>query len=803
MRPRPSKCNVSLAYLRFRQVKYQIQWRSILLIRPSFLSESIMGDPAVLDPAKSSSSSTNGSKPASGGLKDCWNLKDAPSLDESGASEQAKKFLTDFKSIMATANTSLQYTACNAEKAKHDPYVTERDEQYVKCQDALKKIGSDESKAKSEIEAVLNGARTFAAKAAQFKQAAEKSLNEWKKREPDFDKAVHQVEELEAWGDPKASELRESSKAILTATNDRKYDNAVQMLAEFELKLKPVHDEYLRQKAAKEKYEPALKALQPRLDQALAPCPFKTLQPKSTEIATDKKQMETDAQNKDYVHALELVTGLSGKVDAYEAAIKQLEEKKKKYEDSLGILKPKLPTQSAADFPQLGPLEIDLFNLERQAKEAADAEDYDKANEHLKSLETKLNEYETKKQELEKKKAEYEQLAKEIAERLPTQSAADYPQLNPLQIELTTLNGQMKASADAKDWEKGIEHANNLKTKLDEYETKKQELEKKKAEYDAARKALEPKLPQGCPVNTDLADKHGKIMADKGEMDKAAESKDYDTALKKAKELEPKLTEYEKQQALIASMKMESETISTKPSNRKRTKLGVGEEVKLTITPAALSPIKWSVTGDGKLSSTSGSSVTFTAHETASKPKITAEYAGTKVDVEFEVIAPTGITFARIASLNGSFPAGQAGTGMHLSVTFNPADVSFYRTQWLEVPGPATNVNGFFAQNPPFTAASLFHNPNPSGIPINPDNKLAGFDVSSYAIAIPNGIPPFPTWSNGGWTWVIPNRYIVVGGNAAGHLFTNTTQIFSITATGGTTVTKQGMGPVASISRNP
>jgi hypothetical protein len=764
-----------------------------------------MGGPAVCDPAESSSTSTTGSKPVSGGLKDCWNLTDPPSLDESGASEQAKKFLTDFKSIMATANTSLQYTACNAEKAKHDPFVAERDEQYVKCQDALKKIEPDESKGKPHIESVLNGARAFSAKAAQFKQAAEKSLNEWKKREPDFDKAVQQVEELEAWGDPKAGELRDSSKAIVTATNERRYDNAVQMLAEFELKLKPVHEEYLRQKAAKEKYEPALKALQPRLDQT-STCPFKTLEPKSTEIATDKKQMETDAQNKDYVHALELVTGLSGKVDAYEQAIKQLEEKKKKYEDALGILKPKLPTQSDADFPQLGPLEIDLFNLERQANEAAAAEDYDKAIEHLKSLETKLAEYEKQKEELQKKKDEYDQLAKEITERLPTQSDADYPQLNPLQIELTTLNDQMKASANAKDWDKAIENAKNVKTKLDEFEKQKQELEKKKAEYEAARKALEPKLPQGCPVNTDLADKHDKIMAKKGQMDKAAESKDYDTALKEAKELEPQLTEYEKQQALIATMKMETETVSTKPSNRKRTKIGVGEEVKLTITPATLSPIKWSITGDGKLSATSGSTVTFTAHDTASKPKITADYAGTKVDVEFEVVAPTVPTITRLSSLNGNYPAGQAGTGMTCQFQYNPTDVSFYRIEILEDPGPATNVTGYFAQNPPFTPAMLFHNPNPSFVAVGQDNKLAAgiADTAAYAVSIPNGTGGWPAWSNGGWDWIIPNRYRVIGAsNTTGHLIGNVTQSFTIAASGATTVTKQGAGPAASISRTP
>ena len=765
-----------------------------------------MGDPAVCDPAKSSSSSTTGSKPVSGGLKQCWGLKDAPPLDESGTSEQAKKFLAAFKATMGGANKCLQYTACNAEKARHDPYVLERDNLYTNFQAAQKKIDpADESKAKTDIDLVLNTANAYSAKAEQFRQATEKLVNDWKAKEGEFDKAGTQIEELEKWEDKAAPELRKSHDGIRTAANDRKYEEALKSLNELLPKLKPVYDEYLRQKEAKEKYEPALQALQTRLGQASA-CPFKKLEPKSTEITTTKKQMETDAQNKDYVHALELVNELSTKVDAYLAAVKDLEEKKKQYEQARDGVKPKLPTQSEVDYPQLGPLETELSNLEGQAKTAADAEDFEKALEHTKSLETKLAEYETKKQELKKKKAEYDQLAKDISGRMPTQSAADYPSLNPLQIELTNLNGQMKASADAKDWDKAIENAKSLGTKLDEYETKKQELEKKKAEYEAARKALEPKLPQGCPVNTDLADKHGKIMADKGEMDKAAESKDYDTALKKAKELEPKLTEYEKQQALIATMKMETETVSTKPSDRKRTKIGVGEEVKLTITPATLSPIKWSVAGKGKLSSTSGSSVTFTADDTASKPKITADYAGTKKDIEFEVVAPASVTVTRLSSLSGNFPAGQAGTGMTCQFQYNPTDVSFYRVQILEVPGPATNVSGYFLLNPPWTAAILFHNPNLSFVSLGPDNKLAAglADTASYGSPMPNGTGGWPAWSDGGFEWVIPNKYRVIGAsNAAGYPVGNVTQRFTIAASGVTTVTKQGTGPAASISRTP
>ncbi len=457
-----------------------------------------MGGPAVCDPATSNSSSTTASKPVSGGLRQCWGLKDAPPLDESGTSEQAKKFLAAFKATMGGANKCLQYTACNAEKAKHDPYVLERDNLYTNFQAAQKKIDpTDEAKAKTDIELVLNTANAFSTKAEQFRQATEKLVNDWKAKEGEFDKAGTQIEELEKWEDKAAPELRKSHDGIRTAANDRKYEESLKSLSELQPKLKPVYDEYVRQKGAKEKYEPALEALQTRLGQ-VSPCPFKTLEPKATEIGTIKKQMETDAQNKDYVQALQLVTDLATKVDTHLAAVKDLDEKRKQYEQARDGVKPMLPTGSEVDFPQLGPLEIELTNLEGQAKTAADAEDFGKALEHTKSLETKLAEYEKQKEELKKKKDEYDKLAKDISGRMPTGSAADYPSLNPLEIELTNLDGQRKAAADAKDWDKGIELAKNLGTKLDEYETKKQELEKKKAEYEAAQ-GLRAEATPGMP----------------------------------------------------------------------------------------------------------------------------------------------------------------------------------------------------------------------------------------------------------------------------------------------------------------
>jgi hypothetical protein len=69
-------------------------------------------------------------------------------------------------------------------------------------------------------------------------------------------------------------------------------------------------------------------------------------------------------------------------------------------------------------------------------------------------------------------------------------------------------------------------------------------------------------------------------------------------------------------------------TIATSPLNRARTKIGVGEEVELTVNPG---PATWAITsGSGTLNPSSGSNtkVTFTAGDTAGSVTITATGSG-------------------------------------------------------------------------------------------------------------------------------------------------------------------------------
>lgn len=116
-------------------------------------------------------------------------------------------------------------------------------------------------------------------------------------------------------------------------------------------------------------------------------------------------------------------------------------------------------------------------------------------------------------------------------------------------------------------------------------------------------------------------------------------------------------------------------TVSSHPENRKRKKLGVGEQVLLTAIKAD-GEVEWEITdGPGRLNRTDGAVVTFTAHDVESTSTITAHYNGTSCSVTFEVVPPSGIELSLF--MEDDLPVGTAGAGMWLTGVLQPTDVSF------------------------------------------------------------------------------------------------------------------------------
>ncbi|MDX9794910.1 MAG: hypothetical protein RBU24_15495 [Kiritimatiellia bacterium] len=235
----------------------------------------------------------------------------------------------------------------------------------------------------------------------------------------------------------------------------------------------------------------------------------------------------------------------------------------------------------------------------------------------------------------------------------------------------------------------------------------------------------------------------------------------------------------------LTVINVETETYAAIPTNRSRRKIGVGERVKLTLNPYGLIPT-WTHPASGTLSITTGNSATFTADDHASNPSITVTYGNCSCSTSFNVVEPESETCVRM--LEETFPSGVQGAGMLLEpITVSPTDVSFARVEMMELPGPASNVTGYFTN---FPSASLAHSPNPDWVQLDEVNQLT--DHASFS-----GCPP--PWSVGGFQWDIPVRWRVVGSPNVKTL-PNRLQKFSINGTNGnSTVSKLGK----SVTRAP
>jgi hypothetical protein len=307
------------------------------------------------------------------GLKNQWGVNDPA---QAGSDKQSKDFQAAFQKAIGPINEHLQYTVSHAEEAKHNPLAAKRDGLMTSFQSALGLIDpSNPAKAQPAIDKVLADVQALGGEVSKFRAEAEKAFNDWTAREPKFEKAVQQVEELEQWDHPKDNALRSLVDGIRKETDKRRYAPACATFDQLEPKLKQIYDEYLKQKAAKEKYDPAASTLQPRLGKT-AECKSPKVTPMQTDITTVQGEMEAAAKEKNYVDALAKATDLGTKLDAYEAAVKELEEQKAAYEEAYAKLQPRFPDGPQSQ-PKLETMAAEINKLRGDMETAAKGEDYE------------------------------------------------------------------------------------------------------------------------------------------------------------------------------------------------------------------------------------------------------------------------------------------------------------------------------------------------------------------------------------------------------------------------------------------
>jgi hypothetical protein len=222
-------------------------------------------------------------------------------------------------------------------------------------------------------------------------------------------------------------------------------------------------------------------------------------------------------------------------------------------------------------------------------------------------------------------------------------------------------------------------------------------------------------------------------------------------------------------------------TVAATPADRRRTTVGVAEEVNMYIIPA--DTVTWS-TSAGSVNPASGSSTLFTAPSNAATATVTANYGGGSCTKSFTVLEPTGYNHAIILTTNSTFATNQTGAGMTLRFWIGPTNVSFYQVEIMEVGEDATNVTGSFTNVPVADLSHINHGAD-RWVPLPEDNSLQD-------TATEPGPGPAP-WYAGGYTWNIPARWRVEGTSVT-NVMTGWNQVITIDANGTISIDKMGRG---------
>lgn len=215
-----------------------------------------------------------------------------------------------------------------------------------------------------------------------------------------------------------------------------------------------------------------------------------------------------------------------------------------------------------------------------------------------------------------------------------------------------------------------------------------------------------------------------------------------------------------------------SQTAATSPADRARTKIGVGEEILLTVTG---NPATWTLSGGGgTLSPNSGTqnSVTFTAGELNETITITATGSGCSCvnTITFTVVQPSGWTMVQKPGSGVRHVNGKPSTGFLGNMYLQPTDVNFYNTENRELDSLSV-ASGCY--NP--SHQGQYHGSYPP-----PDRASAWFQISSHNDTdgstdggddqIWTGYPPAaalgaspPPFNVGTYYWEITMQWRVIG----------------------------------------
>jgi hypothetical protein len=243
---------------------------------------------------------------------------------------------------------------------------------------------------------------------------------------------------------------------------------------------------------------------------------------------------------------------------------------------------------------------------------------------------------------------------------------------------------------------------------------------------------------------------------------------------------------------VMTTCSITSETVATAPPSRNRKKVGVGEEVTLTFS---LGNASWTTSG-GKLSSTSGPSVTFAAPDRAASVTVTASGSSCTCAITFDVVEPSEARRQQKPGTGIEHTKNRPDIGIATDLYLFPDDVCFYNVEYKEKDVIAV-TSGVYDQRP---LKGMGHHPSRNFWTFSMTVVSGlGTKVNSPGDQAYSGDPMTPApFAPGSISFDIPYVFRVAGG--AEKQFATVRQIHTLANDGTLTVSKAGATATLQVS---
>ena len=232
----------------------------------------------------------------------------------------------------------------------------------------------------------------------------------------------------------------------------------------------------------------------------------------------------------------------------------------------------------------------------------------------------------------------------------------------------------------------------------------------------------------------------------------------------------------------MTAVRVEVETAVYVPIYRNRHYLGVGEIVRIYCFPR-LQNIIWT-NGFGRVLSTTSEYCRYDCAHIPCADFVGIQFSGVRYCVDFSVVAPMSYQIHTIAT-NYVASIGQSGGFVaELYGSVLPKEVSFENVEIIEIPCVSVDAVGYYAQ--PSKVHLHDHGRYGAGVWVNVEIYNQMYDCIAMEI---NSQP----WSDGEFSWPIPNAWRVKNDLGITNVFCNTDQRFRIFSSGKSSIEKFGI----------